>query len=790
MLREPRIFTDGCPFCGGITKELEREFPNQHGGDADEAIERHVRDHLIELALVLAPIEIGERDVELKDPKSNAQRGANSVIMSERSVTTPSLVSDRKTCDRQAGCKDEYMGECEVEAKDPSLKCPTSGSSTQEVTTVHTPISPECLYLLYDDPSYRPDADQKLEWEFCYLYSLSPDFRRIGPPEYPTHAEDKKLLQYFGIGAHQGDQTVKVSTTQDRHAILDWLTTIDYTPQQTHFFNQRYPGTCQWFLDTPEFQGWLSEGGRTLFCPGMPGAGKTILTSTVVDYLQTQFRDDKSVGIAYIYCSFGRQYEETTNVLLATLLKQLTQGQPLVPDSVKSLHDKHKDKRSRPSSRELTNTLHSVAALYAKVFVLIDAIDECRISDGSRTRFFGGIFSLQDETRASIFATSRYPSDITELFGSISLREIRAAQEDLRRHIHERMSTLPSFIRRNTALQEEVKIGIANSAQGSFLLVHLHIASLMDTRTVEGVRKGLAHLAKPTSISGTYEHAYEMAMERIDMQIPYYRTLARQLFSWIIHAKRPLTTLELQHALAVKVGETELDIGNLPVLEDMMAVCSGRLVTVDEQSDTVRFIHYTAQQYFDKNREKLFPDAECDITAVCVTYLSFNVFESGFCRTDEEFEERLRLYPFYAYAAQNWGHHAREAPALHKVAIDFLHDDRKVESSSQALMAIKGPQNYSQDVPRYMTGLHLVAYFGIRDTAQTLIDRNSLEELDSHCKTPLFYAAEHGHEDIVELLHEMGADVNLQDAKDSRTPLSWAAENGHEAIVKLLLDTG
>jgi hypothetical protein len=84
-------------------------------------------------------------------------------------------------------------------------------------------------------------------------------------------------------------------------------------------------------------------------------------------------------------------------------------------------------------------------------------------------------------------------------------------------------------------------------------------------------------------------------------------------------------------------------------IEDMVLVCVG-LVTIDEQSDIIRLVHYTTQQYLDRIRETLFPNAEVGINTTCVAYLSFDIFESGFCRTDEEFDERIRLNPFYDYS--------------------------------------------------------------------------------------------------------------------------------------------
>jgi Cdc6-like AAA superfamily ATPase len=67
------------------------------------------------------------------------------------------------------------------------------------------------------------------------------------------------------------------------------------------------------------YQAWLKTSKQTLFCPGIPGAGKTICTSIVVDNLNTQFQNDSRTGIAYIYCNFRRQGEQKVGDLLASL---------------------------------------------------------------------------------------------------------------------------------------------------------------------------------------------------------------------------------------------------------------------------------------------------------------------------------------------------------------------------------------------------------------------------------------------------------------------------------------
>ena len=160
-------------------------------------------------------------------------------------------------------------------------------------------------------------------------------------------------------------------------------------------------------------------------------------------------------------------------------------------------------------------------------------------------------------------------------------------------------------------------------------------------------------------------------MERIDGQKPGFQWLARMILSWITCAKRPLTTLELQHALAVKSGDHQLDKENVREIEDMVSVCAG-LVTVDEESSIIRLVHYTTQEYFDRTREKWFPNAETHIAITCVTYLSFKEFESGTCPNNKEFEERLQSHRLYDYASHNWGHHARVTRMLIPAVIDFL----------------------------------------------------------------------------------------------------------------------
>jgi hypothetical protein len=268
-----------------------------------------------------------------------------------------------------------------------------------------------------------------------------------------------------GVRKEQEDRQQR----DERQSILTWLSPTDYTAQQHDFVSRRQAGTGQWLLDSAEFQAWLETDKQTLFCPGIPGAGKTILTSIVVQELTTRFRNDESIGVAYLYCNFRRQDEQKVDDLLASLLKQLSQERTFLPDSVETLYEKHKNKRTRPSFDEISRTFQSVTAIFSKVFIIIDALDECRTTDGCQTRLLTEIFLAQANSRANIFATSRFMPEVVEKFeGSVSL-EIRASEEDVRRYLDRHMFRLPAFVRRNPDLQEEIKIGIVLLVKGMWV---------------------------------------------------------------------------------------------------------------------------------------------------------------------------------------------------------------------------------------------------------------------------------------------------------------------------------
>jgi Cdc6-like AAA superfamily ATPase len=263
---------------------------------------------------------------------------------------------------------------------------------------------------------------------------------------------------------------LRVQHNQEHEAILKWLTPVEYAPQQNDYIRRRQPGTGQWLLDSAEYQAWLHTRKRTLFCPGIPGAGKTIITSIVIDHLCTRFHNDPDIGIAYLYCNFQQQQDQKLEDLLANILKQLIQERPSIPESVGSLYKRHKAKGTRPVLDEISKALYAIVADYARTFIIVDALDECPVSNGNRRRFLLELFNLHAKTEVSFFATSRFiPEILNEFEGRSTSIEIRANDEDIQRYLDGQMPLLlPSHILEYGDIRGLIRREILKAVEGMY----------------------------------------------------------------------------------------------------------------------------------------------------------------------------------------------------------------------------------------------------------------------------------------------------------------------------------
>ena len=247
---------------------------------------------------------------------------------------------------------------------------------------------------------------------------------------------------------------------------LDWLSPMNYAIQQSEYIGRREPGTGEWFLKSSAFQSWIEKPKQTLFCPGIPGAGKTILASAVVDELEDRFGNERDVGIAYIFCSYAHRDDkmQKPESLLASLLRQLAQSLVSMSDSIVALYDKHRVKGTRPSFAETCKALRVVVRHLPRVFIVTDAVDECRRH--AILQVLDEIFNLQETHNLNLLATSRFIPEIMAKFQDKPTEEIRAAKEDVKSSLKTSMNKLHASVSRNQRLQQKIINEISETAGG------------------------------------------------------------------------------------------------------------------------------------------------------------------------------------------------------------------------------------------------------------------------------------------------------------------------------------
>ncbi|KAK5073265.1 hypothetical protein LTR51_005907 [Lithohypha guttulata] len=592
------------------------------------------------------------------------------------------------------------------------------------------------------------------------------------------------------INVYEGVQDLQHSDAQrERTIVADWYSSTDFANQQTDQLYQREPGTGRWFLGRSEYQQWRQQVNSTLLCPGIKGSGKSVMIATVINDLQGYFRESKDVVVAYLYCNFNRQAEQDLRSMLATLTRQLFQEKAQLPDAVTALYEKHRDRATRPSVEELKNVLRLLVSSCGCVFVVVDALDECGNTEKQRDNLLDELFSLQKSIHNNIhvLATTRFIPDIVNQFSGRPQLEIRAAEADIQVYLANRMNRLARFVSQDDQLQEEIKRQIVDAAEGMFLLARLQFDSLQDKTNRGHMKEALRHLKKGST---ALDSEYAKTIDRIELQRPGWRDLARQTFMWITYATRQLSVDELCEAIAIDPTRPNFDLHDYLVDEDqIVSVCHG-LIEIDQESRVVRLVHYTTQEYLEKIRTQWLPEGPGRITQSCLSYLSMDIFVHNQCQWHADLATTIRQHKFLEYAGKHWGMHARtvQHTEIRTDVVSFLMNADYLRFST---MVTLGNFNHDETYKCHssdISAMHISAHFGLDRVIHNFVETaREINHKDSQSRTPLLYAIARGHTEVVQLLlAQPGIEVNTEN-KYGRSPLSEAAIRGHTKVVQLLL---
>ena len=352
--------------------------------------------------------------------------------------------------------------------------------------------------------------------------------------------------------------------------------------------------------------------------------------------------------------------------------------------------------------------------------------------------------------------------------------------------------------------------------------------SLSSKMSVKALKKAIDDLPK------TLNQLYDDAFQRIDNQNEDDREIANKALRWVAYAYQPLTVQILEEILAVDSESQDFDCEAIPLLGLVLDVCAGLLI-IDEQTQHVRLVHYTTQDYFDVLLASRFRDAHESIARDCITFLSYDVFQrprvvedddssfsgsevvqelgeySSSAESDEDdpgdnvaFDGQLqnwkRKYHLLPYASCFWARHA-VAGGLINLSAQI---NAYLARSPRVWLHVHGygyifrggvPETLTSADLEKCTSCGLAAYFGLCEALKLILPMTeNINMVTYRHHSPLHLAAANDQAAAIELLLNHGADIECKAkigySNNSITPLFLSIITPSLRAACVLLDHG
>lgn len=291
---------------------------------------------------------------------------------------------------------------------------------------------------------------------------------------------------------------------------------------------------------------------------------------------------------------------------------------------------------------------------------------------------------------------------------------------------------------------------------------------------------------------------FDLTLVRIQSQDAQSKTRANlglSVLMWLSHAKQPFKDHELQHAVAINLENGTM---NDLTSADFFVDCCFGLVVKDQDTNIIRLVHQSVNEYLQSNQESLFPDGHAIIARSCLWYY----LQNG-PRSAAQASVWRTTMPFLPYAAAFLMVHATDVAAQDVMVPEIRRAFAGSESINRWIEVLHLctyldfldlDNVWLIDRPITMvnhgsTLLHVAIVFGAKTLVEDILKdaEMGLNTPDSAGITPLMAAAAWGRGFALgPLLARHDLEVNLADGQ-GRTALDWAVKMGQDAAVEALL---
>jgi hypothetical protein len=257
--------------------------------------------------------------------------------------------------------------------------------------------------------------------------------------------------------------------------IIRWLGAPDTSSNLNKALKTRHPGSGQRLLQGEPYQQWKSQPRSFLWLHGIPGCGKTVLTSSVIEDLQGSQSPRPSQTLLYFYFDFTDNQKQSFENTLRSLIFQTYHQNDNAKRHLDSLYSSaYRGGQEQPSFESLQKTFTGMIGNLEEVWIVLDALDECT-PRGELLAWLRSInqdFSVQ--VKMHLLVTSRPEQDIESAIKRYASGEqiipIRddLLEADIRNYVQARVREHESLSRwrGHREIQDNIEASLLEKANG------------------------------------------------------------------------------------------------------------------------------------------------------------------------------------------------------------------------------------------------------------------------------------------------------------------------------------
>ncbi|KAI1325809.1 hypothetical protein F5Y16DRAFT_253655 [Xylariaceae sp. FL0255] len=438
-----------------------------------------------------------------------------------------------------------------------------------------------------------------------------------------------------------------------RTEILRWISTEPYLQHHKRERETFLGGTGEWLTSHPEFRKWKDESASSLlWLRGIPGSGKSKLTSLVIEDAINAFKSKQAPSPAYFYCSRnpaepGRSDPEK---ILASIVRQLSsseRGKPLISPTIKT-YEANEEEGFPTDGLQLQDSydlLLKILDNYPTAMIVIDALDECdpRTRQALLDRLSGILRS--SNTLVKIFVSSRNDQDIVynlrdyptlEISSDLNRNDIHRFVECETYRLIDQGKLLRSSQNQNVLRQKIVEV-ISAGAHDMFRWASLQLEALSDLVTDLAILERLGRL--PPELKDLYQEILDkMQQQKAEAD----RVYTNNALAWLLCSHRRLNSTEFLAAVSTTDGLNE------SLSKDQVLELCRNLVVFDATLDSFRFAHLSVREFLENHPIYTTNTINAVAGRCCLVTLTSCYSTTG-------------TGPLQAYANTFWAQHCQDA---------------------------------------------------------------------------------------------------------------------------------